>query len=298
MHDGENVFSPGGSFGSWDADLIANREISQGRMREVIIVALNSTANRTREYLPPEDNSGGQGFGDVYAKFLQFDVKAQMDANYRTLTNRVNTGTIGASSGGLITTYLGWATNVFGQIGPFSPAYLISPNFNNRINVEPKQPLRIYTQTGTVGNPEIPILASTWLVHDYFLKDGYVQNVDLISRIGCGDSHNEASWAKWLPDCFHFLFGIWDEPNLLAQVEHPPVITSLASSAGTNGVIVNFPMLKGRQYRLDRAHALDVPSWQGVSTSAVEHMPWAYRQLQDTSSSTNGPALLYRVITQ
>lgn len=292
MHDGENVFSPGGAFGSWDADLTATREISQGRMRECIIVGLNSTANRTREYLPPEDNYGGQGFGDVYAKFLQFDVKPLIDGAYRTMTNRANTGTIGSSSGGLITMYLGWATNVFGFIGPFSPAYLISPNFSQSIDTKPKQPLRIFTETGTVGNPEIDILPDTWTVLDYLLKDGYVLNVDLVSRTGCGQQHNEATWASWLPECFRFLLGPWDEPNRLAQAEFPPVLQAVAS-ASPNVLQAQFRSLAGHAYVLQTATNLG-GGWTSVSTGTVEQLPWSSQQIAATNGTHTGDLRIFR----
>lgn len=42
FHDGQNVFFPGGTFGTWDADRIANYEIGQGRMREAILVAVDN----------------------------------------------------------------------------------------------------------------------------------------------------------------------------------------------------------------------------------------------------------------
>ncbi|MCZ7591482.1 MAG: alpha/beta hydrolase-fold protein [Kiritimatiellae bacterium] len=275
MHDGENTFYPGGVNGSWDAGGTADREISQGRMRESIIVALNSTSQRTREYLPPEDNSGGAGFGDVYGNFLKYDVKAKIDAEFRTLPDRPNTATIGASSGGLIVTYLGWATNVFGLIGPFSPAYLISPNFNQRIANEPKQPLRIFTATGTAGDPEVRILPDTWPVLDSFLKKGYVSNVDLVSRIGCGQMHNEATWASWLPECFRFLLNIWDEPNRVAQDEHPPVITWASGGDGPTALVHR--TLAGFRYELQLATNGIAGNWQLLQGSTPEVLPWSSR---------------------
>ncbi len=284
MHDGENLFFPdvsGLSGQGWNADLVANKEISQGRMREVIIVGLNSTANRTQEYLPPEDNYEGQGFGDAYAKFVVHNVKAKIDAEFRTLTNRENTLTIGSSMGGLISTYLGWATNVFGKIGPFSPAYAVSTNFMQRINVEPKQPLRIFTEMGTGDSTEQFLLPATWYVLDLFLKDGWLPNADLISRIGCGQTHSEGTWQSWLPECYHFLLNLLDEPNRLAQLSHPPRITSATPGSAT------FMTLSARSYRLERSADLTTGTWQGVSTTAVETLPWAVRSLSTTNPTSS-----------
>ena len=291
MHDGENVFAPGGTFGSWDADLTATKEMSQGRMREAIIVGLNSTANRTREYLPPEDNYSGVGFGDAYSRFLVYNVKAKIDAEFRTQPDRSNTVTIGASSGGLIVTYLGWATNVFGKIGPLSPAYLISPNFNNRINSESKKDLRIFTETGNVGDPETNILPATWTVLNYFMQDGYVPNVDLVSKIGCGASHGETAWAAWLPDCYRFLLSLWDEPNLLARRDYPPRITN------STPVVVQFASQSGVRYQLQTAPDVVVGPWTTVSTSQTEMLPWSNFGMTNGSPATAVTSLFYRIVT-
>ena len=269
MHDGENVMPPYTGLGQWKADEIATREISQGRMREAIIVSLNSTANRTREYLPPEDNSGGQGFGDVYARFLVRDVKAKIDAEFRTLTNQANTMTAGSSSGGLISTYLGWSTNVFGKIGSFSPAYLISPNFNARIASEAKKPLRIYTDMGTEGYPENALVPDYWVVLDHLLRDGYVQNDDLLSWLACGALHNEAAWSERLPVCFRFLLNVWDEPSYLAAERSLPSL-KLSAPAG-NTFDIWLEGLGGWTYTLEQSSFLG--GWIPVTNTMVEK-PW------------------------
>lgn len=283
MHDGENVMPPYTGLGQWQADQITTREVSQGRMREVIIVSLNSTANRTREYLPPEDNEGGQGFGDVYAKFLVHDVKAKIDAQFRTLPDRPNTLTAGSSSGGLITTYLGWSTNVFGKIGSFSPAYLISPNFNNTIAADPKRPLRIYTDMGTVGYPETALVADYWVVFDHLLRDGYVQQSDLLSWLACGAEHNETAWAARLPVCLRFLLNIWDERNHLAHTAAPPVVDSFSVTGTVTSV--SHASLAGWPYRLEGAPRLTGP-WTGLVFHAASPTPWQTRSFEMSGNPT------------
>ena len=292
MHDGENVFSPGGTYGSWDANLTATREISQGRMREVIVVALNSTENRTREYLPPEDNYGGQGFGDTYAKFLVHDVKAKIDREFRTLPDRENTMTAGSSSGGLITTYLGWSTNVFGKIGSFSPAYVISPNFNARIAADPKQPLRIYTDVGTFGGDvEAQLVPDYWVVLDHLLRDGYVQHLDLLSWLACDAQHNEAAWAARLPVAFRFLLNIWDEANELAGAAIPPEMDDVTMSPGSIQFSLN--TLGGWRYRVDLWDRLGAEEWPDGTNVFKETLPWSVRNL--SAPVTSGTVQFFRV---
>ena len=290
MHDGENLFAPGGTYGSWDADVTATREIGQGRMREIIIVGLNSTANRTQEYLPPEDYYEGQGFGDVYAKFLIINVKQKIDAEFRTLTNREETAVGGSSMGGLITTYLGWTTNVFGKLISMSPAYLTSSNFNQRINNDPKQPLRIYTDMGTV-DLDIELLPDYWKVFDYHLRDGYIPNKDLLGVIGCGQTHNEAAWSNRLPQAYHFLFNIWEESNLLAKQLYPSEMKEV--TINSRGVLTgSVDTLAGNVYVVEASSNLtNAASWIGVSTVAVETLPWGNRSF---SVSNSTPSAYFR----
>jgi predicted alpha/beta superfamily hydrolase len=148
FHDGQNVFDPGGPFGSWSADASATREMSQGRMRECILVGVDNTGDRLQEYRPPEDG----GTGDRYAAFLTTNVQPLVNARYRTLTNRENTFTAGSSMGGVISAWLGWNTNyttVFGRIGVLSSAVWISPLFVAVMDLEPRRDLRIYLDWGT-----------------------------------------------------------------------------------------------------------------------------------------------------
>jgi hypothetical protein len=53
LHDGNNIYSTNyGSFGSWYADTTATREISQGRMRETILVGMDNNDNRFGDIVP------------------------------------------------------------------------------------------------------------------------------------------------------------------------------------------------------------------------------------------------------
>jgi len=300
MHDGNVVFTPdvsGLSGAGWEADKVADKEISQGRMRECIIVGVPNSPNRTREYLPPEDNSGGQGFGDKYGNFLIDDVKGTaIDPNYRTLPARGNTATIGASSGGLIASYLGWSTNAFGLVGAMSPAYLISPNFVTKIQNDPKQPLRIYTDISEFGIDASDLYPDYQYVYDLLLADGYAPNADLLAVMGCGHDHNEQAWHQRLTPAFRFLLNVLDEPNLLAQEILPLEVTGTTAVVG--GVFTqSLDSLRGFAYRLERA-ASPTGTWSGVVTSAVESMPWSSLSMVDTNPPAPDGPVLYRTVAE
>jgi hypothetical protein len=234
MHDGQNVFDPGGDYGSWSAETAATREITQGRMRETIIVAVNNTANRMSEYGTPQDGYTG----NYYLLYLVNNVKPNIDSTYRTLTGMMDTGNMGSSLGGLISAYIGLSTNVFGLIGAVSPSYWYGSNFRNWINTQPTKGRRIYQDCGTDEGSDM--WNYFWPVYTYYLQDDYVVNDDLLVAIGCGQIHNEAAWASRVAGAFQFLYNPWDEANLLE--------TNAPSTPGTlqfTALATNVPEVAG-----------------------------------------------------
>jgi predicted alpha/beta superfamily hydrolase len=128
LHDGNNQFSTNCDMCSWQADLTATREISQGRMREAILVGVDNSTNRILEYLPPPDVFSGQpGVADQFANFLVHNVRPTVDFHFRTLNQPAHTLTLGSSMGAVLAAYLGFETNVFGGVGLMSPAFWTAP---------------------------------------------------------------------------------------------------------------------------------------------------------------------------
>jgi predicted alpha/beta superfamily hydrolase len=276
MHDGQNVFDPGGGFGSWSADATATREISQGRMREAILVGVNNTAARMDEYRPPGDiYQGANGIADRYANFLINNVRPTLDFNYRTLNDPANTMTLGSSLGGLVSMYLGVETNVFGKIGPVSPSFWIAPNFRTRMNSNLPANLRIYMDCGTAEGASM--WDYFWPGYDQLMRGGYVPNANLLVRVGCGQGHNEPSWASRLPEALRFLLNVWDEPNRLAGAAVPPVMDEANANAGA--IQFSLTTLGGWRYQVDRTDRLVPSSWQDGTNIHHETMPWSLRTL-------------------
>ena len=228
MHDGQNVFDPGGAFGSWSADAAATREITQGRMRETIIVAVNNTGSRMSEYGTPQDGYTG----NYYLMYLANNVRPTINASYRTLTNRMDTGNMGSSLGGLISAYIGLSSNVFGLVGAVSPSYWYGPNFRNWINTQPTKGARIWQCAGT--DEGASMWDHFWPVYTYYLQDDYIVNDDLKYAIGCGQGHNEAAWAARVAGAFQFLYNPWDEVNQLDTNVPPSPGTLQFTAAATN----------------------------------------------------------------
>lgn len=290
FHDGQNVFDPGGPFGSWSADATATKEIGQGRMRETILVGIDNDNARIPEYMPPTDSyQGTQGRGDAYASFVINNVRPYVDANFRTLNDLKNTVTIGSSLGGLISLYLGREFTTFGKISVMSPALWIAPNYVNQVGAEPKKPLRVHLDMGTSeGQSDFDNCLS---MYDKHLAQNYAANGDVEFVAGCGQAHNESAWSARLPDIFDYLLPAREDPPELAQRDYPPqfAITAVDLSAGTASL--NFTALFGFAYKLDRS--ANLANWQPVSTTAAETLPWSSHPLQDNAIS--GPAMFWRL---
>ena len=235
MHDGQNVFFPGGSFGTWDADRIADYETGQGRMRECIIVAVdNDGSNRLKEYLPDGEtlNYSGTNYVGVASKYLQFltdNVMPTLDYNFRTQSDAANTLVAGSSMGGLVSDYITHQkSDRFGTAGIFSPAYWAAPTYMGGRSVG-YLPVRRFIYMGTAessaGNASSDVYwqgaLNAW---NAFMNAGHAANRDLVFEGGAGAQHNEPAWSARLPSFFAFALDPWRDANLLALEHFPPTL--------------------------------------------------------------------------
>lgn len=295
MHDGQNIFRPGGAFGCWGVDSTMDREISQGRVRETIVVGVLDVGNRLSEYCPPGDSvSNGTvypGNADQYANFLIHNVRPQVDGNYRTLNDPANTLTMGSSMGGLVSAYLGLETNVFGKVGPMSPSFWTAPKFVGRIESNAMPLVRFYIDWGT-GNEANSMWLPCWGVISSLGRKGYTRGSDLLPVVGCGEDHNEAAWSNRFPGAVRFLLNPWDEANRLAGAEYPPVLRA-AGGGSPDALALSHGALAGFRYSVESATNV-AGIWQATTTSAVENLPWAERTFAITNGALPGELRLFR----
>lgn len=304
FHDGQNVFFPGGTYGTWDADRIANYETSQGRMREAIIVAIDNGndygSDRAVEYIPPGDQLQGNAAGtaDKYLQFLRDNVLPTLDFNYRTLNQPGQPAqpaaniTIGSSLGGLLTSYIGvTASNSFGKVGVVSPAFWAGPNFRNgALANASKLPLKIYMD---IGSTEISSSQSSsdvyWLdafgVYNKWLGDGYAVNSEFVMYPRCAAVHNEAAWSARLPVFYHFALNLWDETNGLALSKYPPRLEILQSDPVAGTARLRFLAPLGVPFTLGRSS--DLISWPGQTALTPATAIWENRVVDEQFAPAN-----------
>lgn len=297
MHDGQNVFSPGGAFGSWNTGLTASAEIQMGRVRECIIVAIDNTADRLSEYLPPTDNYNGEGRCDDYADFVINNLRPTLDVNYRTLNDRSHTLLMGSSFGGIATVYMAWAhADVFGKIGVLSPSWWAIPNLRNQMRDAAPRSERVFLYWGTEeasGSAD----ASTWWPpfldgYDVYLSQGYSVGGNLLTAVGCGLAHNEAAWASQQAQALRFLLDVNDAPNDLAYLDAKPVASISYDPAGS--VSVMFPALSGFRYQLEaKADLTEAEPWGFVAEQRSDQF-WEMLTFSDTLKESDA-AKFYRI---
>ena len=293
MHDGENLFlgmvSRLSGYG-WGADTNANNLIRFGRMRETIIVGVSSDPESTSqrrlcEYSPPQPgctNFCSSPLGSQYTSLLLDLIKPIIDANYRTLTNADDTGVMGSSMGGLISTYLGWIyTNTFHKVGMMSPPDCDCSPIRAEDAARPK--LRIYLDSGDHNGPgnrclTNDALLSTMGERDILLNKGYVLNINLDHTIGLNKGHDEFWWAVRLPRAFIFLFPTSDEPDTVLDAAAPPRITNLQLMGTSN--VVTWTSYRARKYSLEGSSNQPFSStmnWSNLfMTPTPESLPWNY----------------------
>ncbi|MEI6084650.1 MAG: alpha/beta hydrolase-fold protein [Verrucomicrobiota bacterium] len=287
MHDGQNLFLNMGQFGSWHADTNANNLIRFGRMRETIIVGVDNSNERLREYTPPGCTPpfGGTSLGAQYTDFLINQLKPLIDATYRTLTNADNTGVAGSSMGGLISAHLGWEQSLtFHKIGAFSSSFQVC----QPITVATKRPIRIYLDSGNKDTSMSTLeadtdgLLDTFSERDKLIVDGYVFNNDLDHTIGYGHWHNEQWWDVRSPRCFTFLFPTSDEPNTVLPA---PRITNFQLAGPSN--LVTWTSYRLRSYAVEGAtnpSFISGMTWSNLATLPAETRPWNYPTLGVTNA--------------
>ena len=213
MQDGQNVFDAATSFaGEWSVDEALNQLAANGQdPTGCIVVAVdNGGANRLDEYSPWSNPAYGGGQGDLYIGFLVQTLKPYIDANYRTLTNRENTGVAGSSMGGLIATCAALRyPSVFGKVGVFSPAYwfVSQPSAHQQLFQYVHQlhanNTRFYFVSGTTESTTM--VSDMAAMRDSLLLSG-VPAANLNFNTRTDGQHAEWFWKREFPAAYSWLY--------------------------------------------------------------------------------------------
>ncbi|MGF1573944.1 MAG: alpha/beta hydrolase-fold protein [Sumerlaeia bacterium] len=198
LQDGQNVFSPGGAFGSWDADITASAMIARGELPEVILVAIDNTSDRFAEYIPEYATLFGvEGRGDEFVTALRDGLMPMINSTYRTLPEAEFTLHVGSSLGGLLGYHI--ARNheeTWGAVIAMSCSFQVELNQNLAFaQLPPSEWSRFYFDSGTAGTSNDGY-ANTVAVRDAMIEAGHVYGDAFYFTVGLGQQHNEAAWRS------------------------------------------------------------------------------------------------------
>lgn len=205
MHDGQNLFDPATSFaGAWGVAETMAAAHADG-LDAIVVGISNMGDERLDEYSPFVDPRLGGGKGERYVAFICDTVKPLIDADFRTLPGREDTGVVGSSMGGLISLYAFFRRpEVFGCVGAMSPSLWFARRaIFDYIQRAPFVPGRIYLDAGTrEGRGE---LADVRRLCRLLRARGYREGADLLCAIEKGAGHDESAWGHRLPRELRFL---------------------------------------------------------------------------------------------
>ncbi len=204
MHDGQNVFDVSTSFsGEWNADEHLNLLFEEGKIIPIVIAIDHGGLFRFSEYVMQGfDEHSKEAEGKEYLEFIVNTLKPEVDLRYRTLTNRENTGIMGSSLGGLISTYaLLYHPDVFGLAGLFSPSYSIADSIYS-LSFSDEYSFRIYELGGSKE--------SDYMVKNLERMDSLFTSYSKANqsklKVVEGGKHNEKLWSDWFSDAIIYLY--------------------------------------------------------------------------------------------
>lgn len=206
MHDGQNLFDEKTSFsGEWGVDESLN-QLAEQQDLEVIVVGIDNGGDfRMNELSPWENKRFGEAQGKQYMDFIVEVVKPYVDTNFRTKPERLHTGIMGSSMGGLISHYAVHAyPEVFSKAGIFSPSYWYSQDvFSFTQFKKAHVDARLYVMYGDKeGNG---MIADTDKMLRQLRQQGHPRKNTLFKRVPNGE-HNEQLWRTEFTEAVQWLF--------------------------------------------------------------------------------------------
>lgn len=196
LQDGQNLFEAFRPGQSWELERTVARLIQQARIPRTMIVGIDSTSDRYREYNPFD-------LGAAYARFLTDEVIPYVENNYGLAGKPLARAVGGSSMGGLIALDAAnrnakWFNRVFA----LSPSLHVGPSMPSTCPSGEKNLLRgltqVYLDSGTEGGTHDNYIVVN-LCRDLMLQDGLSLNRDLFHTVAVGAVHHESAWKARLP---------------------------------------------------------------------------------------------------
>lgn len=206
LQDAQNLFHENAQYGNWEIDkkLAVMAEYNIGKI--IIIAVEHAEKERIKEY-----NVGntvlGAGQGKKYIRFLTETLKPFVDENFRTKSDRENTGIGGSSMGGLVSIFSGiMYPEVFGKLMIFSPSLWVVPKIKlSFLDMDEPQDTRVYLYAG--GDESDTMIDHVKKFKKRLLnKEGFGEKMKIRLSINMEGKHNERYWSDEFPKAIEWLF--------------------------------------------------------------------------------------------
>jgi predicted alpha/beta superfamily hydrolase len=223
--DGQALWSTSSDpFGVWHLDTAIDQLLELAVMEEVIVVALETSHDRSSRLAPFLDKQYGGGRAREHLDSITDVLKPKIDADFRTRVGRGDTGIIGSSLGGLFSFYAAWnRPDVFGKAICLSSSFWWANRYMIRAvdYAPPPRPL-IYLDSGVSHSPDAPSqdgFHHTRSMHRALVRAGYTDGKDLHRLAFPGHVHSTAAWSARVAIPLQLLF----PPGPLTQVPQQSV---------------------------------------------------------------------------
>lgn len=206
LQDGQNLFDDYAPYGTWGLDKRLAFMQEQG-MGDVIIIAIDhAREERAKEFTPSERTRLGVGVGKEYVRFLSENLKPYIDANFRTLPERENTGIGGSSLGGLISLYAAMKhPEIYSRLMIFSPSFWVVPNLPEqflRKNIDFNGKIYLYGGAREGSNMVEHITRFNHLIK----QNRNPNQLDVYLSVNPEGEHREPEWGAEFPKSLSWLF--------------------------------------------------------------------------------------------
>jgi predicted alpha/beta superfamily hydrolase len=227
VHDGQNIFSDAYNGQSWELHNVCDRLIAEGRIEELIIVAIaNMGPERNSEFAHNGSFAAMLNYpcrGELYERFLVEELKPYIDQTYRTKPESRHTALMGSSRGGLVTYHIGFRRpDIFGKLAMISPYF--AQYDEEEMKHDPmiqtfdhKCPLQLWIDTGGMEGMTVQVPHVRGMV-EHFIKLGYRSGEDLMFCYEPDAEHNEEAWRRRVHAPLIYFFGDKGLPSAVALI--------------------------------------------------------------------------------
>lgn len=218
--DGQNLVNRYlSAYGEWELDRTVHQLLNEN-LSSVIAVGIDcpkELIERTRELCPPYKprkevykREGGEfhPHGHKFIDYIVDVIKPLIDEKFFTLSEKEYTGIAGSSMGGIMAFYAYmYRPDVFGFSLSFSPAFFFYKKNDwkkimDEYEIDPEKNGKLFLYVGGTEFESI-FLKPTFYTYEFLKKKGFENNqVSLL--VDTDQGHNEAAWAKYLPDGLRF----------------------------------------------------------------------------------------------